>query len=69
LDRDSVAPEILMKRRQSRDHVAHSMLPQLRRDAYGGITILIQNESSGKDSEANWLPAPKGPFSMYMPLY
>jgi hypothetical protein len=45
------------------------MLPQLKRDADGGLTLMIQNESPGKDKEANWLPAPKGPFSMIMRLY
>jgi hypothetical protein len=45
------------------------MLPQLKRDADGGLTLLIQNESPGKDKQANWLPAPKGPFAMYMRLY
>jgi hypothetical protein len=45
------------------------MLPQLKRDAEGGLTLIIQNESPGKDKEANWLPAPKGPFSMIMRLY
>jgi hypothetical protein len=45
------------------------MLPQLKRDADGGLTLLIRNESPGKDTEANWLPAPKGPFVMYMRLY
>jgi len=33
------------------------------------VTLLIQNESPGKDKEANWLPAPKGPFDIYMRLY
>jgi hypothetical protein len=45
------------------------MLPQLKRDPDGGLTLLIQNESPGKDKEVNWLPAPKGPFVMYMRLY
>jgi hypothetical protein len=45
------------------------MLPQFKRDADGGLTLIIQNESPGKDKEANWLPAPKGPFSMIMRLY
>jgi hypothetical protein len=45
------------------------MLPNLKRDADGGLTLLIQNESPGKDKEANWLPAPKGPFAMAMRLY
>jgi hypothetical protein len=45
------------------------MLPQLVRDADGGLTLYIQNESPGKGLEPNWLPAPKGPFAMYMRLY
>jgi hypothetical protein len=45
------------------------MLPELKNDADGGLTIYIQNESPGKDKEANWLPAPKGPFWMAMRLY
>jgi hypothetical protein len=45
------------------------MLPRLKRDADGGLTLIIQNESPAKDKEANWLPAPKGPFSMIMRLY
>jgi hypothetical protein len=45
------------------------MLPQLKRDADGGLTLLVQNESPGEGRAANWLPAPKGPFIMYMRLY
>jgi len=45
------------------------MLPQFKKDADGGLTFYIQNESPGKDKEANWLPAPKGPFFMAMRLY
>jgi len=45
------------------------MLPQFKLDADGGLTLLIQNESPGKDKEANWLPSPKGPFFMAMRLY
>jgi hypothetical protein len=45
------------------------MLPSLKKDADGGVTLFIQNESPGKDKEANWLPAPKGPFVMAMRLY
>jgi len=46
-----------------------TMLPQFKKDAGGGLTLYIQNESPGKDKEANWLPAPKGPFFMAMRLY
>jgi hypothetical protein len=45
------------------------MLPQFKRSADGGITLYIQNESPGADKEANWLPAPKGPFIVFMRLY
>jgi hypothetical protein len=45
------------------------MLPQLNKDADGGLTLYIQHESPGKDKEANWLPAPNGPFLMAMRLY
>jgi hypothetical protein len=45
------------------------MLSQFKKDADGGLTLLIQHESPGKDNESNWLPAPKGPFFMAMRLY
>jgi hypothetical protein len=45
------------------------MLPELKKDADGGLTIYIQNDSPGKEKEANWLPAPVGPFMMYLRLY
>ena len=45
------------------------MLPGLKRDADGGITIYVQNDSPGPDKESNWLPAPKGPFFTVMRLY
>jgi hypothetical protein len=45
------------------------MLPDLKKDADGGLTIYIQHETPGKDKEANWLPAPKGPFMMAMRYY
>lgn len=45
------------------------MLPQLKKDADGGITLYIQNASPGKDKASNWLPAPKGPFYMVLRVY
>ena len=45
------------------------MLPQLKKDADGGITLHIQHVSPGAELESNWLPAPKGPFMMAMRLY
>lgn len=45
------------------------MLPDLQRDADGGLTLYIQHESPGKDKESNWLPAPSGPFFTVVRLY
>jgi hypothetical protein len=45
------------------------MLPNLKKDKDGGYTIYIQHSSPGKDREANWLPAPSGPFTAVMRLY
>ena len=45
------------------------MLPNLKRDDDGGITLYVQNQSPGGDREANWLPAPKGPFFTALRLY
>ena len=45
------------------------MLPDLKRDADGGLTLYIQHDSPGEDRESNWLPAPNGPFLMFMRLF
>ncbi|WP_246798266.1 DUF1254 domain-containing protein [Rhizobium leguminosarum] len=46
-----------------------AMLPDLRKDEDGGVTLYIQHASPSKDKEANWLPTPVGPFFMAMRLY
>jgi hypothetical protein len=45
------------------------MLPNLKTDPDGGITLHIQHESPGPDRESNWLPSPSGPFWISLRLY
>lgn len=45
------------------------MLPGLKRDRDGGLTLYVQHDSPGAGNEANWLPAPDGPFFTALRLY
>jgi hypothetical protein len=45
------------------------MLPSLRKNPDGSLTLHIQNKSPGADKESNWLPAPDGPIYLVMRLY
>jgi hypothetical protein len=38
-------------------------------NADGSVTLYFQNESPGKEKEANWLPAPKGAFLPMLRMY
>lgn len=45
------------------------MLPDLKKNADGSITLYVQKDSPGPDKESNWLPAPNGPAYVVMRLY
>lgn len=60
---------LLVKNPIDRYSINSTRLPELTKDADGGLTLYLQHEAPGKDKEANWLPAPKGPFEATMRLY
>ena len=41
----------------------------LKLNADGSLTLYASAKSPGKDKENNWLPAPDGPFSLYIRGY
>ena len=61
--------QLLVKNPINRYLINSPMLPNLKADADGGLTIYIQADSPGKDNESNWLPAPNAPFMLAMRYY
>lgn len=45
------------------------MLPGLKTNPDGSLTLYVQKGSPGADRQANWLPAPDGPIYLVMRLY
>jgi hypothetical protein len=41
----------------------------LKRNADGSLTLHAGAKAPGADKEPNWLPAPNGPFSLYIRAY
>jgi hypothetical protein len=45
------------------------MLPDMKKNPDGSLTIYVQKDSPGAAKESNWLPAPDGPIYLVMRLY
>ncbi|HQS13797.1 DUF1254 domain-containing protein [Reyranella sp.] len=61
--------QLLIENPINRYLVNSPMLPSLKTNADGSLTLYIQNKSPGADKESNWLPAPNGPIYLVMRLY
>ena len=61
--------QLLIENPINRYLINSPMLPGLKKNSDGSLTIYIQNKSPGPDKESNWLPAPDGPIYMVMRLY
>ncbi|MBL9161906.1 MAG: DUF1254 domain-containing protein [Planctomycetaceae bacterium] len=61
--------QLLIKNPMNRYLINSPMLPSMKQNADGSLTIYIQRESPGAAMEANWLPAPDGPIYLVLRLY
>jgi hypothetical protein len=61
--------QLLIKNPISRYLINSPMMPNLKKNPDGSLTLYIQKDSPGKDKESNWLPAPNDLIYLVMRLY
>lgn len=61
--------QLLVKNPINRYLINSPMLPGLKKNADGSLTLYIQKDSPGADKDANWLPAPNDKIYLVMRLY
>ena len=61
--------QLLIKNPINRYLINSPMLPGMKKNADGSLTLYIQKDIPGADKEANWLPAPNDTIYLVMRLY
>ncbi len=61
--------QLLIENPINRYLINSPMLPDMKKNADGSLTLYIQKDPPGADKESNWLPAPDGPDYIVMRLY
>jgi hypothetical protein len=61
--------QLLIENPINRYLINSPMLPELKKNADGSLTLYIQKDSPGAEKQSNWLPAPDGPIYLVMRLY
>jgi len=61
--------QLLIKNPINRYLINSPMLPAMKKNADGSVTLYIQKNSPGKAKESNWLPAPDDTIYLVMRLY
>ena len=61
--------QLLIKNPINRYLINSPMVPQMKKNADGSLTLYIQKDSPGRDKESNWLPAPNDTIYLVMRLY
>ncbi|MGJ8673515.1 DUF1254 domain-containing protein [Rubritalea sp.] len=61
--------QLLIENPINRYIINSPMMPNMKKNEDGSLTLYIQHESPGADKEANWLPAPNDTVYLAMRLY
>jgi len=61
--------QLLIENPINRCLIKSPILPDLKKNADGSLTIYMQKDSPGADKESNWSPALDGPIYVVMRLY
>ena len=61
--------QLLVENPLNRFLINSPMLPKMKKNADGSLTLYIQKDSPGKDKESNWLPAPNDLIYLVLRLY
>jgi len=61
--------QFLIKNPINRYLINSPMLPNMKKNADGSLTLYIQKDSPGADKESNWLPAPNDLIYLVLRLY
>ena len=61
--------QLLIENPINRYLINSPMLPDMKKNEDGSLTLYIQHASPGADKESNWLPAPNGPIYLAMRMY
>jgi hypothetical protein len=62
-------PEQLFIENPIKRYTIGDRTPGLEYGPDGSLTVYLQHESRGAEKDANWLPAPDGPFCLTMRIY
>jgi hypothetical protein len=65
----SLPESLLVANPLNRYLINSPMLPNLKKDQDGGITLYVQKDPPEKGLETNWLPSPAGPFIVILRIY
>jgi hypothetical protein len=61
--------QLLIENPINRYLINSPMLPEMKKNTDGSLTLYVQKDSPGTDKESNWLPAPNGEIYLVMRLY